>query len=357
MDHSERTRELLITHYKTYPKMQIQDLFKFLFQSSFGCEHMISSLENITNYISREYETISHDCPPVAEALNGEYYRVHLSCLNDGLSVNTLGHLFFLSAKREENGKAALMEKLCIAKELIREGLLPFSLSEFEKTSTEWENAGYPAIHHSEVFREAYQPAYRVIAKEFIPFLPLFTELDRRLETSSKTDIIKVAIEGGSAGGKSTLGKLLTDIYGCTLFHIDDFFLQPYQRTPERFAQAGGNFDRERFLTEVLLPLEKGETICYRKFDCSTMSLEDPVYISPKKLSVIEGAYSMHPELAPHYDFSVLLDIAPEVQRERILHRNSPEMAKRFFEQWIPLENTYFSTFHIKERCDMRITI
>lgn len=357
MDHSERTRELLISHYKTYPKLQLQDLFKFLFQSSFGCEHMISSPENVINYIRREYETLSHKDAPLTEPLDGEYYRVHLSCLNNGLSADTLGGLFFLSAKKEEAGKEDLLNKLDITKSLICEGLLPFSLTEFEKAAAEWEGAGYPAIHHSEVFREAYHPAYRVIAKQYIPFLPLFTELDRRLAKISETERIKVAIEGGSAGGKSTLGKLLTVIYDCTLLHMDDFFLQPHQRTPERFAQAGGNLDRERFLSEVLLPLEKGENICYRRFDCSTMSMEEPEYIIPQKLTIIEGAYSMHPELADHYDFSVFLDINPQLQRERIQHRNSPEMAERFFNQWIPMENTYFSTFHIKDKCHMCITI
>jgi uridine kinase len=87
------------------------------------------------------------------------------------------------------------------------------------------------------------------------------------------------------------------------------------------------------------------------------MILEEPIQITPKKLVVIEGAYSMHPDLAGYYDLSVFLDISPELQRERILHRNTPEMAKRFFETWIPLEETYFSEMNIKEQCDMVIRI
>ena len=59
------------------------------------------------------------------------------------------------------------------------------------------------------------------------------------------------------------------------------------------------------------------------------------------KVNIIEGAYSMHPTLAGYYDFSVFLDIEPKLQVLRIKKRNSPEMAERFFEEWIPLEQRY----------------
>lgn len=165
-----------------------------------------------------------------------------------------------------------------------------------------------------------------------------------------------VAIEGGSASGKTTLAKMLSDVYDCTVFHMDDFFLRPEQRTKERYEEAGGNVDRERFLSEVLIPLKNGEQIKYRKFDCSTMTLTDEETVIPKKLTVIEGAYSMHPELAEYYDLSVFLDISPELQRERILRRNGEKMAARFFNEWIPLEEKYFSLTDAKNRCDVLIS-
>ena len=82
-------------------------------------------------------------------------------------------------------------------------------------------------------------------------FLPLFSEIDRRLAKEKLT----VVIEGSSASGKTTLAEMLREIYGCTVFHMDDFFLRPEQRTSDRYAQIGGNVDYERFLYEVLIPL------------------------------------------------------------------------------------------------------
>jgi uridine kinase len=166
---------------------------------------------------------------------------------------------------------------------------------------------------------------------------------------------VRLAIEGGSASGKSTLARMLADIYGCTLFHMDDFFLTPSMRTEARLAEAGGNVDRERFLAEVLTPLSRGEEIAYRRYDCSTGEIMPPESKEPTSLTVTEGAYSMHPELANFYNLSVFLEITPELQRARILKRNSPEMAERHFSAWIPMEERYFDTFNIRERCDVTL--
>ena len=180
----------------------------------------------------------------------------------------------------------------------------------------------------------------------------LFREIDSRLEKGR----LILAIEGGSASGKTTLAKLLKERYDATVFHTDDFFLQPHQRTPERYAEVGGNLDRERFLKEVLTPLKEGREVEYRRFDCSTMKICEAEIITPKNLVIIEGAYSMHPDLRELYDLSVFIDISKPLQKERILKRN-PQFSDRFFNEWIPLEERYFDKMQIKENCDMVIEI
>ncbi len=351
MDKREETKHALVEHYKKYPKLQLQDLFKYMFQSAFGCEHLISSPEAAEEYIRKEAEQCSSAAEAYAEPLDGDYYRVHLGYIREGLNPATLAKLFFLSAGHVEDGKARLEEKIAAMSDAVEEGLLPFSQDTVADEVKKWREAGYPACHHSEAFRVAYAPAYRLMKKEYAMFLLLFLRIDRMLQEGPVT----LAVEGGSAAGKSTLGELLHKVYDCTVFHMDDFFLRPEQRTPERFAEPGGNVDRERFLEEVLLPLSKGEPVAYRKFDCSTFTLKEPERITPTKLTVIEGVYSMHPELAEYYDLSVFLESTPEVQRKRIGKRNTPELAKRFFEEWIPMEQRYFDVMRVKERCDLVI--
>lgn len=175
--------------------------------------------------------------------------------------------------------------------------------------------------------------------------MKLYEEIEKRLALGS----VILAIEGGSASGKTTLAAALQARYGATVFHMDDFFLRSEQRTPARFAEPGGNVDRERFLEEVLLPLSRGEQVVYRPYDCKTQSLLPSVTVKPHRLTVVEGAYSMHPALAEHYDFSVFLKIDPALQQKRILKRN-PDKAERFFTEWIPMERRYFDVTKIEER-------
>ena len=351
MENSEKTRLLLTEHSQRYPQLQVRDIFKFLYQSAFGCEHAVSSPEAAIARIAEEYRTVRGGGATV-EPLDGGFSRVPLSYLDGGLAAETLGKLFVLSAQKRADGEVALLRKLACAKEFADEGLLPFSSEEFKAAAEQWETAGFAAVRHSDVFRETYRPSYRVIANEYLPFLSLFAELDTRLAKGRVT----LAVEGGSASGKTTLGELLTDLYGCTVFHMDDFFLRPEQRTPERYAEIGGNVDRERLLTEVLQPLQNGETINYRKFDCSTMSVGEGQTVVPEKLTVVEGAYAMHPQLAEYYDLSVFLDIDPALQRTRIQKRN-PSLAHRFFDEWIPLETRYFSQTQASDRCTLTIKI
>ena len=160
-------------------------------------------------------------------------------------------------------------------------------------------------------------------------------------ELLTQKDMVVVAIDGKCTSGKTTLASKLAEIYDCNVFHMDDFFLRLEQRTPERFAEVGGNVDYERFREEVLLPLKSGKAFSYRPFDCSTFTLAAPVAVTPKKLNIVEGTYSHHPYFGNPYDLKILLTVDEETQRQRILERPI-FLHKRFFEEWIPMEQRYF---------------
>lgn len=167
----------------------------------------------------------------------------------------------------------------------------------------------------------------------------------------SDKDSILVVIEGMCGSGKSTLGEALCKKYDCNLFHMDDFFLQPSQRTPNRLAQVGGNVDYERFLAEVLIPLKKGRSFAYGVYDCSRQCIGYRVQVSHKRLNIIEGAYSAHPYFEDQYDLAIFLEIDSVLQKERLLKRNGPERLNRFVTEWIPKELNYFEAFGIREKC------
>ena len=353
MSVQKATMAYLLDQCERYPALEPADLLKGLHQSVFGCGHFVTDRAAGLALLRRELEAPGRRAE--VEPLDGPYCRVHLGYLREtGLAPETLFRLFVLSSETPAGDAAALEEKLAALLSLAEAGRLPFPLEETAVAVENWRRAGFPACHHSERFRGVYRPAYRVIGREFVWLLPLLAAIDQK---RVERDRVTVAIEGGSASGKTTLAALLARIYDCNVFHMDDFFLRTEQRTAERLAEPGGNVDRERFYEEVLRPLAQGREIFYRRYDCQTQAVLPPVPVAPKALNIVEGAYSMHPALADSYDLSAFLRIFPALQRSRIQKRNTPEMAERFFNLWIPLEQRYFEKTDAAARCGLILEV
>jgi hypothetical protein len=171
---------------------------------------LVSNEEAALAYIEREYEGVSKVAESCVEPLDGDYSRVYLSCLNDGLTPKTLARLFCLSAKKEEGGDKALTEKIEVAKALVKKGDLPLDAKEFAEKLATWARFGYPALHHSDAFRAFYKPAYRVIANRYVELLPMFAKIDKLLAQDSAN----VTAESQSIGVNAILAQILQEVYG-----------------------------------------------------------------------------------------------------------------------------------------------
>ena len=170
------------------------------------------------------------------------------------------------------------------------------------------------------------------------------------LETRSR---VLVAVDGNCCAGKTTLAERIRVRPNATVFHMDDFFLQPQMRTIERLQTPGGNVDAERFLREVLLPLTRGESVSVVRYDCKKDRLLEPETVEPAQICIVEGAYSLHPLLAPYYDLKVFCRVDSALQLERIRKRNGIAQLPVFQNRWIPLENAYFEAYQIEQGCDL----
>lgn len=180
-------------------------------------------------------------------------------------------------------------------------------------------------------------------------YAPVFKKLDQFVKSDGA---VIIGIDGSAASGKSELVKLLLGKYSCRIFHMDDYFLPEKMKTVDRLAEPGGNIHYERFLTEVMEPLSRGEKVNYQPFDCQKNDYLDLTEIEPAKINIIEGVYSFHPTLTPYYDWKILLKTNPVVQLERLKEREGKAKLKRFVEEWIPLENAYYERLAIEEQVD-----
>lgn len=343
----------MLSYFEQNTAVELSDLLKYLYQSCFGCEHLVSDFQTALARICKEAEDAQNDDLPELEPLDGNFCRIHLKRLRNGMLPETLCRLFLNSSQEQVDGAARLERELEWLLSYAREEKLPFTEDKVAGKVREWKRAGYPPIHHSETYREAHHPAYRVVKKEYVRLLPLLDEIDRMLRSDAKS--ILIALDGRCAAGKTTISNILSEIYDCNVFHMDDYFLRPMQRTKERLMKPGENIDHERFREEILDPLVSGRPVTYQKYDCAKQALAAPIFAPQKRMNVIEGVYSLHPELIDFYDFTVFVQITEEEQKERIVKRNSEEMAQTFFSTWIPLEETYFAAFDVQEKANMTL--
>lgn len=337
-------REILLDHFKRYPAMTPNDYIKLLYQSEFGGGHLIADPAAALVRLKGELEAMQSGAPATAlEPIGGGLMRLHLQHVADlGLRPETVNGLFLCACEPRGTmeGLNAKLDQLAAT--------FP-DMPGLTKAIADYRAAGCPAMSHTEAYRAAYHPAYRLVPESAKLFLPLLKKLDAML---AEQPFVRIAIDGRCASGKSTLGAMLAKVYGANLFHMDDYFLPFARKTPERLAEPGGNVDYERFGAEIAFH-PKGEAVTWTRFDCGTQTLCETVTTPPAPLTVVEGSYSLHPTLRAAYDLKVFLDIDPERQSARILKRNGPEKHRRFVEMWIPLENAYFNALNIRGLCDM----
>jgi len=171
---------------------------------------------------------------------------------------------------------------------------------------------------------------------------------------------ILIAIDGDAAAGKTTLastlaGRLQNEYEGekINIIPMDHFFLPQNLRTQSRLDEPGGNVHYERFKSDVLIFLLAHRPFAYRPFNCQIMDYDEPIHIAPASFNIIEGSYSHHPTLCKAYSFKLFVSIDPEEQMRRIIARNGEAMAKRFQNEWIPMEKAYHKAFGIKENSNL----
>lgn len=309
-----------------HPAIGPQDLFKHCYQAAFGAEHLLADRSAAKAAFDAEFAAVPPRAGKLCEELSDQVCRLHLDVWKQrGLPADWLFSLFVQSKPEPEDigvwldAAAVVMPQATNAIEAYRRNPHP--------------------VHHSDAYRAAECPAYRVVSRRLCRLLPIL----KRIGVGQV-----IAIDGRAAAGKSTLAADLAAVTGASIIHMDDFFLPLALRTPQRLATPGGNVHYERFAAEVLPYLRTPQPFAYQRFDCSQMALAGYQTVAPG-LRIVEGSYSHHPFFGNYADLTVFCDIDPAEQMRRIVARNGEAMAERFEQEWIPMEEAYFKTYDIKK--------
>ena len=307
-DHGHRELcRILTDHAGRYPLMEPCDAVKLIFQNEFGGEHLICEPEATLAWLRAE-RAATREAPavdPIEDIGNG-MARVALSALElSEDSLRALNRDFVFSAQTHVGRRKTFLSKLDVLRMLTEQGLFSFDSQELEEYLERYISKGCCPASHSPAYRAVYHPAYRVV-KRSSSLVVLYWEL-QRLQARRERAI--VAVDGRCASGKSTLAARIADRLEIPVVHMDHFFLRPPQRTRERLAKPGENIDHERFLNEVLVPLEAGMEAAYRPYSCRTASMGALITVKPSPMVLVEGSYSCHPALWEHYDCRVFLSV------------------------------------------------
>jgi len=173
-------RRVVSYHLGRYPSMEIQDLYKLVFQAAMGSEHAVPNRQMAQQWLDRELSTLAAVSEePFSEPLSpeGGLVRVHLRAFVErGGDTAKLLDAFVATADRFHGSEERLEEYWSYLEAMAEAGEVPFSQTQLRGLFAEMRIQGFPAVHHSNTYRDHYQPAYRVVLLELLsPESPLIT--------------------------------------------------------------------------------------------------------------------------------------------------------------------------------------
>ena len=158
-------KTLLTAHGARYPEMQPTDAVKLIYQNEFGGGHLIRDEEACLNYLRREYTSVAKDpTVPLYEDIGNGIIRVNLAAVKPE-DLEQLGRDFIHSAAKHKGTLDSFLNKLEVLRTLTAEDVFAFDLDALNTYLSEYKAAGYLTVSHSEQYRQAYKPSYRVILK------------------------------------------------------------------------------------------------------------------------------------------------------------------------------------------------
>ena len=163
--------EIIAFHAKRYPLMQPQDAVKLLYQHSFGVGHLIPDSHAFLERLIRETEeTGTVPGIPLTEPIGNDLVRVMLASPDfSSINAEELTAACIRTAAEPPDSMEAFLEKLAVLENACRNGIFSFTPGELEDYLTAYRAAGFPPVSHSEIYRQAYHPAYRVAKAGLIP--------------------------------------------------------------------------------------------------------------------------------------------------------------------------------------------
>lgn len=160
---AEEMKKQLQVQRKRYPLMNEEDVVKFAFQGMLGVGHLISSADDAKNRLKAEMASLEpEESEPLIEKISADWVRLNLRPAKaKGMSEDDLAWYLIRSAE---------WGSLSFTRQNVYNFCVKLDGSDKMKAAAEkvLDDSWLPS--HSEQYREAYHPAYRVLYKDFKKF-------------------------------------------------------------------------------------------------------------------------------------------------------------------------------------------
>ena len=174
---------------------------------------------------------------------------------------------------------------------------------------------------------------------------------------AARAPLTMVAIDGESGAGKSTLARTLHGLLpGSQVVDIEHFYSDAGVHPPDGLSPEEAyeqHVDWRALDQRVLRPLRKGEPGSYQTYDWIAEQRADWATVQPRGIVLIDGVYSMRPELMDVYDLTVFVEAPPHVRTARLQARpDDPTAVSR----WAVGFEWYMEHIRPRERADAAVS-
>ena len=174
---------------------------------------------------------------------------------------------------------------------------------------------------------------------------------------AARAPLTMVAIDGPSGSGKSTLSRTLNGLLpGSQVVDLEFFYSDigvdpPDGLSPEQCYEQ--HVDWRALNAQVLRPLRRGGPGRYQLYDWIEEMRLDWVDVRPDGIVLVDGVYSMRPELMDAYDLSVYVDTKPNERTARLSKRADNPV---WVDRWAIGFDWYMDHKRVMERADVVIS-
>ena len=163
-------KQLVEYHHSIKQSLQVQDVYKLLYQANLGVEHIVSDSAGVLAYLQDELGSLDRSSvnEPLLERIStsGEIVRVNprpYKALN--LDPSFLVELMFQSAAQTRSDTLMFYRQWNEFSGLVRYGLLDFPMAKLKEFDQRIVEGKLDPFHHSEEYGDANKPAYRVVRR------------------------------------------------------------------------------------------------------------------------------------------------------------------------------------------------